>query len=60
MGMRVHDRIEALKSKHAALENAIASETNRPIPDVEQITQLKRQKLRIRDELTSIDSLHRH
>ncbi len=58
--MRVHDRIEALKSKHAALESAIQTEASRPLPDVDQISQLKRQKLKIRDEMSSIDSLLRH
>jgi len=57
--MSVHDRIESLKTKHADLEMSIESETRRPHPDGDHINQLKRRKLRIRDELSSIDSLHR-
>ena len=58
--MSVHDRIESLKSKHAALEMAIERESRRPLPDGDQIRSLKWQKLRIKDELSNIDPLLRH
>ena len=54
--MSLQDRIESLKAKHAALENAIEVETHRPQPDAAEIGLLKRQKLRIKDELASITS----
>lgn len=52
--MSLQDRIESLRAKHAALESAIDSETRRPLPDDSHIADLKRQKLRIKDELSRI------
>ncbi len=53
--MSLQDRIESLKAKHAALETALKVESRRPLPDTEQIISLKRQKLRIKDEIASIN-----
>ncbi|MEW5729329.1 MAG: YdcH family protein [Pseudomonadota bacterium] len=50
--MSLQDRIESLKAKHAALETAIDAEVRRPLPDDAHIADLKRQKLRIKDELS--------
>lgn len=55
--MSVDERIDALKAKHQALENAIEQEFGRPIPDDAAIVGLKKQKLRIKDELATISSL---
>jgi len=52
--MSLEERIEALKTKHQALEHAIEEETNRPHPDDYEIASLKKQKLRIKDELATI------
>lgn len=52
--MSLQDRIESLKVKHAALETAIESETRRPLPDEVHIADLKRQKLRIKDQLSKM------
>jgi hypothetical protein len=52
--MSLQDRIESLKAKHAALETALAAEIRRPTLSSEQIGRLKRQKLRIKDELASM------
>ncbi|CAA7617255.1 conserved hypothetical protein [Candidatus Terasakiella magnetica] len=52
--MSLHDRVESLKVKHAALETAIESEVRRPNPDNAQIHDLKRKKLKIKDELSRI------
>lgn len=49
--MSLQDRIESLRARHAALDTAIESETRRPLPDEVQIADLKRKKLRIKDEL---------
>ena len=53
--MSLHDRIEALKEKHAALERALDEENRRPLPNHEAISDLKRQKLRIKDELYQLE-----
>ncbi len=52
--MSLQDRIESLKARHAQLENAIEAEVRRPSPDTAQIVTLKRQKLRIKDELATM------
>jgi hypothetical protein len=52
--MSLHDRVESLKAKHAALETAIETETRRPMPDTTQIHDWKRKKLLIKDELSRI------
>ena len=52
--MNIAERIDALKAKHAALEAAIQDENNRPLPDTTKIHDLKRQKLKIKDEIALI------
>ncbi len=49
--MSLQDRIESLKARHADLESAIEAESRRPSPNTAQIVTLKRQKLRIKDEI---------
>ncbi len=41
----------ALQSKHAGLEAKLRNEMNRPAPDDETIKRIKREKLRIKEEL---------
>jgi hypothetical protein len=43
--------VSALQLKHAGLERQIQDELNRPLPDLAMIQQLKRRKLRIKEEL---------
>jgi hypothetical protein len=43
--------VEALASKHAALHAQIDSEEHRPHPDVDLLARLKKEKLRLKDEL---------
>jgi hypothetical protein len=52
--MSLDEMIDTLKSKHQALEAAIEEENNRPHPDDIEVASLKKQKLRIKDELASI------
>ena len=49
--MSLQDRIEALRAKHAELERAIDEENRRPLPNRDAVSDLKRQKLRIKDEI---------
>jgi hypothetical protein len=49
--MSSDDRVDALKTKHAALEAALNQENRRPIPDASAVAEFKKQKLRIKDEL---------
>lgn len=50
------ERIQTLQEKHQALDDAILQENARPHPDDATIAELKKQKLRIKDELA--DHLH--
>ncbi|MDA1090714.1 MAG: YdcH family protein [Proteobacteria bacterium] len=52
--MGLHDKNNALKDKHQALENAIEKEEKRPHPDDIEIVNLKKQKLRIKDQMAAI------
>jgi len=44
----------ALETKHATLDRRIAEETGRPSPDATLLHDLKKQKLRIKEELSSL------
>jgi len=49
--MAIEQRIETLKASHASVEAAIHAENVRPLPDDARIRDLKRAKLRIKDEI---------
>ena len=49
--MVLEEQVEKLKSDHAGLEQAIEKELTRPYPNDQHVAELKRQKLRIKDEL---------
>jgi hypothetical protein len=52
--MTVQARIETLKDRHAHLEARIASEDQRPAPDSETMGLLKREKLRLKEEMARL------
>ncbi|HEB79671.1 MAG TPA: DUF465 domain-containing protein [Rhodospirillales bacterium] len=52
--MSLVERIDALKSKHQALEAALEEQNSRPRPDEVEVHALKKQKLRIKDEILSL------
>ncbi len=52
--MTMHDYVESLRSKHAYLEQEIDDELHRPLPDQSVLTRLKREKLRIKDEIVRV------
>ena len=58
--MSVSERIEALKARHAALEKTIHDEEVRPHPDDDVIHELKKRKLRIKDELATLEHPMHH
>lgn len=49
--MSIEDRLESLRTKHAVLEEELENESHRPYPDDVHIHELKRQKLRLKDEM---------
>ncbi|WP_164118735.1 DUF465 domain-containing protein [Sphingorhabdus sp. Alg239-R122] len=44
--------INALQEKHNGLEEKIHAEELRPAPDTQKLAQLKKEKLKIKEELT--------
>ncbi|MGB3711008.1 MAG: YdcH family protein [Erythrobacter sp.] len=44
--------VNALQSKHAGLEARLRAELARPAPDAAMIQQLKKAKLRLKEEIT--------
>ena len=49
--MQTDERLDSLRDKHASLERAIEEENQRPHPDDIRLSELKREKLRIKDEM---------
>jgi hypothetical protein len=52
--MAISERLESLRERHAHLEREIDQENQRPHPDDYVINQLKREKLRIKDEIQGL------
>lgn len=45
--------LSALEAKHAFLDRRIADESQRPLPDQFVIAELKRRKLRVKEEMAT-------
>jgi hypothetical protein len=52
--MAIEARIRELGTRHQALERAIEDELARPYADDDRLKDLKRQKLRLKEELESL------
>ncbi|KHQ52283.1 YdcH family protein [Mameliella alba] len=59
-------RVQALRSRHAALEQDIEAEQRRPLPSMSRLRVLKSRKLMLKDEMTyysgllqTLSSMHR-
>lgn len=55
MGARAE--VDSLTEQHASLDAVITEESQRPNPDFLKISEMKREKLRIKEQ---IESTHRH
>ncbi|MHA6334616.1 YdcH family protein [Qipengyuania sp. CAU 1752] len=49
----VSSHVNALQSKHAGLEERLNDEMNRPAPDTAKIQELKKAKLRLKEEIAA-------
>ena len=58
VNMSLEQRLEALKVRHSTLEDLINQESSRPLPDDIEIHALKKEKLRIKDEMAGIATRH--
>ena len=47
-------RLRSLTERHATIERRIAAEDGRPRPDDIELARLKREKLRLKDELEKL------
>ena len=52
--MAQHADLAGLEARHAALESEIDDEIHRPLPDQTHLTELKREKLRIKEEIARL------
>jgi hypothetical protein len=52
--MSVEDRLHSLQNRHASVEAELQQETRRPLPDPSSITRLKREKLKLKDEMVRL------
>lgn len=46
-----NSHVSALSAKHAGLDARIKAETSRPLPDAILVASLKKQKLRLKEEM---------
>jgi hypothetical protein len=53
--MTIEDHIEELRTRHHSLEIELDREIHKPHPDDVAVTGLKRQKLRIKDEIFQLE-----
>jgi hypothetical protein len=54
--MAVEARIRELGSRHSSLEKAIEDEMSRPAADDDRVKELKRQKLKLKEEMEALRS----
>lgn len=52
--MSLEERVGALRNRHQSLEQQLASETSRPHPDETMVAKLKREKLKLKDEIARL------
>ncbi len=55
--MRQDARSDSLKAKHAEIETILTEEERRPFPDFAMVQELKKRKLRVKDELERVAHL---
>jgi len=58
--MPLDARIASLNDRHAALEQRIFKEDLRPKPDSETLARLKREKLRLKEEMERLRASQPH
>ena len=49
--MSVQEHVDSLRNKHAHLEHLIDEELHRPMPDQGSLVRMKKEKLRIKEEI---------
>jgi uncharacterized protein len=54
--MSVAQRIETLKTRHSSVDRELVLESQRPLPNAIMVRSLKREKLRLKDEIERLVS----
>jgi hypothetical protein len=54
--MNLQSHIDALKGRHANLDSKIVAEARRPSPDNSQLSRMKVEKLRLKEEMERLKS----
>jgi hypothetical protein len=52
--MSLIQRIETLRKRHSEVDHLLQDEEHRPLPDVVRVHQFKREKLKIKDEISKL------
>lgn len=58
--MSTNSHLVELSEKHKSLERRISEEINRPSCDTAALSRLKREKLKIKDEIVKLERRTRH
>ena len=58
--MAISAHLDQLTHRHRAIEERIQEERSRPLADDVKLAQLKREKLKIKDEITRLSNDTRH
>lgn len=54
--MSLEDRVGSLRTKHQSLDEQLVSESSRPHPDETLLARIKREKLKLKDELARLEA----
>ena len=53
--MGKEERLQTLRDRHAVLDRQLVQELGRPHPDEGRVNRLKREKLRLKDEISLLE-----
>lgn len=53
--MATHEHLVSLKDKHASLDAQLGKEMIRPLPDTAVIARIKKEKLRLKEQITRLE-----
>lgn len=54
--MSILEHLDSLRTKHARLERQIDDESHRPMPDQIELHRLKKEKLKVKEELEQLQA----
>lgn len=54
------ERMDSLRDRHLTLDEQLKTEIQRPLPNAEEISRLKREKLKLKDEIVRLSAHRSH